>query len=216
LGRYNTLLADLGWFAWVYRDRDLTGFTHHPRLLSVLGVDQIVSDTPFKLPRTFKTLQDHPPYVYRSPGVLPKALVVSQYQIIPWPQSINTLELPSFDPNRMALLESQPDFASSQTSASCPPEIHQWDETHLSLTAQTSESSLLILQKTFLPGWHATVNGSAVQPLLCDLVLTAIPLKTGVNQVELTYSPLSLRLGFFLFFIFLGIFILSFFSFLLA
>ena len=210
LSRYNTLLYQLGWFAWVYKDRDLFGFVHHPHLLSVLGVDQIVSDTPFTLPSKFETIQNHSPYVYRTPEALPKAYVVNRYQLVPWPQSIDKLEAFGFNPSQEALLESYPGFASfSKAISISQPEIRQWSETHLSLTAKTQEPSLLILQKTFLPGWHATVNGLPIQPLLCDLVLTAVPLTVGVNQVELSFSPLSLRLGFFLFFIFLLVFITS-------
>jgi uncharacterized membrane protein YfhO len=126
------------------------------------------------------------------------------------------LEAPDFNPDEKILLESDPGFAPGSTLLRGQPEIHQWEETRLSFTAQTPCPSLLVLQKTFLPGWHATVNGDSVQPLLCDLVLTAVPLTTGVNQVELTFSPISLRLGFFLFFIFLAVFIFSLLSFLLA
>lgn len=216
LSRYNTLLSQLGWFAWVYKDRDLLGFTHHLNLLSVLGVDQIVSDTPFTLPNIFITVQNHLPYIYRWPNVVPKAYLVNQYQIVPWPQSIIALEAPDFNPGEKVLLESSPGFTPTSKLLIGQPEIHQWDETRLSLTVQTPCPSLLALQKTFLPGWQATVNGNKVQPLICNLVLTAVPLTAGVNQVELTFAPISLRLGFFLFFLFLGLFIFSLFGFLLA
>jgi hypothetical protein len=217
LSRYNALLSQLGWFAWVYKDRDLLGFVHHPHLLAVLGVDQIVSDMPFTLPNDFKTLQNHSPYVYGSPNTLPRAYLVNQYQISPWPQSIETLETAGFDPQKEVLLESNPGFPSASKALPLSlPENSRWNETQLSFTAQTQGPTLLVLQKTFLPGWHATVNGVSVEPLLCDLVLTAVPLPAGSNQVELTFSPMSLRFGFFLFFLFLAIFAISIGFFLIA
>ena len=217
LTRYNTLLSQLGWFAWVYKDRDLLGFVHHPHLLSVLGVDHIVSDTPFTLPPSFKTLQNHSPYVYGIPDTLSHAYLVNRYQITSWPQSISELETPGFNPRKEALLESDPGFSSAPKDFSLnQPEVHQWGETHLSFTVQTQGPTLLVIQKTFLPGWHALVNGIPVQPLICNLVLTAVPLTTGMNQVELTFSPISLRLGFFLFFLFLAVFAVSIGFFLLA
>jgi hypothetical protein len=210
LGRYNTLLSQLGWFAWVYKDRDLLGFINHPHLLSVLGVDQIVSDTPFKLPQPFKTIQNHLPYVYGWPNALSRAYLVNQYQITPWPESINRLEAADFKPPKEVLLESNPGFPSaSKALPLSAPENSHWGETHLSFTTQTQGPSLLVLQKTFLPGWKATVNGISVEPLLCNLVLIAVPLQAGVNQVELTFSPMSLRVGFFLFFLFLAVFVAS-------
>ena len=217
MNRYDTLLSQLGWFAWVYKDRDLIGFVHHPHLLSVLGVDQIISDTPFTLPGNFKTLQNHSPYVYGCSGTLPRAYLVNQYQITPWPQSIEALETLGFNPQKEVLLESDPGFVSSTKALlQSRPEIQQWGETHLSFTAQTREPALLVLQKTFLPGWHATVNGSPIRPLICNLVLTAVPLQTGNNQVELIYSPINLRLGFFLLFLFLAVFAASIGFFLIA
>ncbi|HXL73381.1 MAG TPA: YfhO family protein, partial [bacterium] len=217
MSRYDTLLSQLGWFAWVYKDRSLTGFVHHTHLLSVLGVDQIISDMPFTLSENFKTLQNHSPYVYGCSDTLPRAYLVNQYQIVPWPQSIDALEAPDFNPGKIALLESNPGFASAPKALFLNrPEVHQWGETHLSFTTQTQDSALLVLQKTFIPGWHATVNGTSVQPLICNLVLTAVPLQAGVNQVELTFSPTSLRLGFFLFFLFLALFTASLGLFLLA
>jgi hypothetical protein len=207
LNRYNTLLAQLGWFAWVYQDRDLLGFTHHPHLLSVLGVDQIISDTPLVLPKSFKTLQDHLPYVYGTLGFQPKAWLTDRYEVASWPGSLQTLE--TVDPT-VVLLETDPGFASSITKHSFQtPQVKLWTETRLSLQTQALGPTLLVLQKTCLSGWKASVNGKAVTPQIADGVLTALPLSAGENQVELTFEPLSLRLGFFLFLLFLGAFLLS-------
>lgn len=215
LDRYDTLLADLGWFAWVYKDRDLMGFTQHPHLLSILGVNRIVLDTPFVLPDGFKPIQRHPPYVYGTPGVQPRAWLADQYQVTPWPDSIDALE--ALDPSRMVLLESVPDFPSARHKhVFAVPRIQEWSDTRLAVNAFTSDPCLLVLQKTFLPGWRATVNGQNLRPQIADMVLTALPLTPGENRVELTYEPLSLRVGFFVFLVFLGAFILSVGCFLLA
>jgi hypothetical protein len=210
LGRYDTLLADLGWFAWVYKGRDLMGFTHHIHLLSVLGVDQIVSDTPFDLPKPFTTLQDHLPYAYGLAGTQPKAWLADQYEISPWPDSIQALERKNLDPAQVVLVESDPGFSSSKEHHRFDkPLIREWNETHLILNVTTEAPALLVLQKTFLPGWQATVNDKLVEPQIADLVLTAIPLPPGKSRIEMIFTPLSLRLGFFVLLVFLGGFILS-------
>ncbi len=217
LDRYDTLLADLGWFAWVYKDRDLTGFTQHPHLLSVLGIDQIVLDTPFVLPKDFKPLQTHLPYVYGTPSTQPRAWLADQYQVSPWPDSVEALESPDLDPARVVLVESTPGFPSAKHQHPfAEPRIKEWSDTHLVLNAFTSVPCLLVLQKTFLPGWEATVNGKRLEPQVADMVLTAVPLEPGQNRIKLNYAPLSLRLGFFVFLVFLGAFIFSFGCFLLV
>ncbi len=70
---YDKILADLGWFSWVYKDRDTLGFTQHLSVLQMLGVDQIVSDIPLKT--NFRTVQNHYPYVYALPSVIDQAVI---------------------------------------------------------------------------------------------------------------------------------------------
>jgi hypothetical protein len=70
---YDKILKDLGWFSWVYKDRDPLGFTQHVSVLQMLGVDQIVSDVPLKT--NFRTVQNHYPYVYAFPSVTHRAVI---------------------------------------------------------------------------------------------------------------------------------------------
>ncbi len=90
------------------------------------------------------------------------------------------------------------------------PSILAWDETRLSLVAigkkEETEPDLLFLQKTFLPGWKAFINGEPVKTHRDFDVFVSLPLLAGENRVELTFQPAGLRLGFFLFFTFFGVF----------
>ncbi len=177
-GRYTKLWADLGWFSWVYKNRNPIGFIHQEEDLRELGVDQIVSDLPLKLPASFQTIQDQYPYVYFLPGTYPKAYLTPP-------------------------LESKP-FESSPNPNQPTPTIKQWDET--SALIQTNGFGYLFLQKTFLPGWKAWVNGQVADVFCCNKVLTGISPIAGHSLIQLKYEPASLRLGFFLFFAFFGVF----------
>ncbi len=74
--RYADIWAQLGWFSWVYKDRDPLGFSHNVGLLRMMGVDQIVSDIPLKLyPRPFTTAKKSYPFVYHLGSVMPKAFM---------------------------------------------------------------------------------------------------------------------------------------------
>ncbi len=193
LPRYFKILADLGWFSWVYKDRDPLGFTRHVEDLQMLGVDQIVSDIPLKLPKPFLTLQNKYPYVYLLTETIPKANVGITHE--------KTMELNSLE-SKLRILK--------------------WNETNLSLVANRDnptseiETDILFLQKTFLPGWKAVVNNKKVEIKRDFEVLMSVPLVKGDNQVELNFEPVSLRLGFFLFFVFFGVFTFSLFRRLVA
>jgi len=188
---YDKILKEFGWFSWVYQDRDPVGFSKHIEELRLLGVDQIVSDKALDLPDPFETVRDHYPFVYSLPGAYPKACIGAQ------PMKSLALDLES---TRLKVL--------------------QWDETRLAIDAKGSESrvqgahgadglilpDLLLLQKTFLPGWKAALNGVPTKLGRNSGVLISVPLRTGDNLVSLRYEPLSLRAGFFLFFLFFGVF----------
>jgi hypothetical protein len=177
-GRYAEIWAKLGWFSWVYKDRDPLGFTHRVEDLRELGVDQVVSDMPLKLPAPFRTIQDRYPFVYFLPGDYPTAFMTPPLEVKPF----------EYAPNPR-----QP-----------TPIIKQWEET--SLLIQTEGFGYLFLQKTFLPGWKAWVNGKTAYVFCCNKVLTGISFIEGPSLIRLKYEPTGLRLGFFLLFAFFGVF----------
>lgn len=182
LPRYSKILADLGWFSWVYKERDPMGFIRQVGTLQMLGVDQIVMDIPLKLPKPFKTIQNRYPFVYHLDSVMPKAYI-----------GITRGKVMEVNPP-----ESKPD-------------ILNWSETSLSLKAKGNkpaiwiEPDILIIQKTCLPGWKAVVNGKIANIHREFEVLMSLHLPEGENQIELRYEPVSLRLGFFLCLCFLSV-----------
>lgn len=209
LGRYDRILSDLGWFSWVYKDRDPLGFTHHVKEMRALGLDQIVSDSPLPIPKPFTPGLKGGPYIYNLAPVLPQASVMDRYRVLPWPDSMKGMEEDSFDPIKEAILETAPPFpsASLKILRTVRPQVSLWSDDRVDLSVQSPRDCLLVLQKTFLPGWTARVNGRALAPLRCDMVLMALPLPAGQDQVELIYQPPSLRLGFFLVLLFSAFFI---------
>ncbi len=181
---YADIWTKLGWFSWVYKERDPLGFSKNLDLLRMMGVDQIVSDMPLALSATFTTLQNHYPYVYFLPGAYPQAY----------------LDVLPSNPGPLFNLKTLP------CKMLPHPQINKWGETNLSISVFSSQPVLLSLQKTYLSGWKGLVNGHEEKPFLCNEVLMGIPLEKGKNQVELNFNPIGLRLGFFLFFTFFGVF----------
>jgi hypothetical protein len=175
-GRYADLWKNLGWFSWVYKDRDPLGFVQHMANLQLLGVDQIVSDIPLTLPKIFQIEQNHYPYSYTLAQVNAKACFRDLRDSADW------------------------------TPKEPLPKIETWGETSLNLNANPNNTSYLLLQKTFLPGWKAWSNGQELKPILVNDVLMGIQLEKGHNILTLKFEPDGLRLGFFLLFAYLSVF----------
>ncbi len=207
MNRYADTAEKLGWFSWVYKDRDPRGFTHHVGMMRAFGLDLFVSDLPMTLPSVFKPVQTRFPYSWKLSPVLPKASLVQTYRVVPYPQCLDVMEYPGFDPLHEVTLDAFPGFQlADKKSNLSPPQILHWAETRLSLFNSSPDSALLVLQKTFLPGWKAWIDGNPVRPLRCDAVLTALWLPAGPHHIELQYDPTGLKLGFFFFLVFMGIF----------
>ena len=66
---------------------------------------------------------------------------------------------------------------------------------HVSLQATLDAPGYLILRDTYLPGWHARVNGVATPVLLANGSFQAIPLLAGNHRVELRYRPRGFQTG---------------------
>ncbi len=65
----------------------------------------------------------------------------------------------------------------------------------LGLQVKAPEDSLLVLSKTYYPGWKAFVDGKKTKIYRADYTFRAIPLNAGTHRVEFVYDPLSFKLG---------------------
>ena len=65
----------------------------------------------------------------------------------------------------------------------------------LQLLVKAPESTFLVLNDTYFPGWKAFVDGKKTKIYRADYTFRAIPLNAGTHRVEFVYDPLSFKLG---------------------
>ncbi|MBK6405202.1 MAG: YfhO family protein [Holophagales bacterium] len=63
------------------------------------------------------------------------------------------------------------------------------------LATTASAASLLVLTRTWDPGWIARVDGVPAPVLRAQLALLAVLVPPGEHRVEITYRPVSFRIG---------------------
>jgi hypothetical protein len=56
-------------------------------------------------------------------------------------------------------------------------------------------SGMLVLSDTWYPGWHAKVDGHDTKLERVDHMLRGVRVGPGAHTVEMTYRPLSFRIG---------------------
>lgn len=204
LPRYEEIGAQLGWMSWVYKDRESEGWRNHPKLLRALGVDLVVANEPLTASGPFKVL---PSDCFGSLSLTPvaaKAALYDRVEICPWPGLLERLEEYSADPLKIAYVESLPDPFPIPGSL-LAPEIIRWEDLRISLRTPENPSCFLVLQKTFLCGWKASINGRRVPIQRAQGVLCGIALPKGPCDILIEFRPTGLRIALFLSMLFMSV-----------
>ena len=63
------------------------------------------------------------------------------------------------------------------------------------ISTSASRPSLLVLTRSWDPGWRARVDGASAPLLRAQLGLVAVVVPAGDHRIELEYSPPSFRVG---------------------
>ena len=65
----------------------------------------------------------------------------------------------------------------------------------VSLRAEARQAGYLVLDDSYYPGWHATVDGRPAKILAANGNFRAVALPPGVHTVDFRYAPVSFRVG---------------------
>jgi hypothetical protein len=158
------------------------------------------------------------------PDPLPRAFVVHRTRLVTDPAARARL-MRSFDPGRLAVVESAAARLPSAGSDSVPPDGQaagrpalrdhpagrrggpegtqdRVEVTHRSrctgaadLRVSISQAGLLVFTEAWHPGWRATVDGEPVPVHRVDHALIGLRLPPGKHQVRLRFDPPSLTWG---------------------
>jgi len=135
-----------------------------------------------------------------NPGALPRALLVTNYQVKPDRDMIFAeLNNPAFDPAKTVLLESEP---SPKPQPGAAPGSVKFTDTNcdtLTFEIDTPTPALLLITDLYCSGWRARALPGSVQSsyeiLPADYIVRAIPLSAGHHELVVEYAPASFRIG---------------------
>lgn len=128
--------------------------------------------------------------------VLPKAWLVSQVKVEPDPQQrLKQMQEASFDPYRIALVESAPALALTPQATSGEVRLERYEGERLSMAATLVSNSLLVLGEKYHKGWKATVDGKSAEIVPVNHILRGVYLTPGKHTVEFRFDPLPFKVG---------------------
>lgn len=145
-----------------------------------------------------------PAEVYRLPGTLARARVVTKGRMIPSTDELWQLIVAGkIDPRREVVLQ---DPAAAQVIASLPggegdgespgdARIVVDRSTEVVIEATAPRGGLLLLADTFYPGWEATVDGRPTTIMRANVAHRAVELPPGAHRVVFAFRPRSAIAG---------------------
>jgi hypothetical protein len=136
-------------------------------------------------------------WLYENTSVRSRAFVVTDVRAEPDPRRAIAL-LRALNPNESAVIE-RPVAAlgapgAPATPSVAPARIVRYAETEMIVEA--TGPGLLVMSESFYPGWRATVDGVAETVVRANVHLRAVPLGAGPHVVHVWYDPLSVKVGF--------------------
>jgi len=133
-------------------------------------------------------------YVYERPGVLPRAWVVPQVEVVDDAEMLARIHESDFDPHTTALVDSPLQCEGAAAGEAGELEIVRYEGNRIEAQVRGG-GGLLIFSEVDYPGWRATVDGNPAQLVRADYLLRAVCVPAGEHQVVLAYDPPLLKVG---------------------
>lgn len=133
--------------------------------------------------------------------VLPKGWLVPSVAVIPDPrQALAILQNPSFDPRRLALVETPPPVSLAPPDAPVAGPVgavrlERYEGNRIDMAVTASRNALLVLGEKYYRGWKAYVDGKETPIYPVNHTLRGIYLPSGDHTVEFLFDPLPFKVG---------------------
>ena len=133
--------------------------------------------------------------VYRDPGALPRAYVVSNVRRAGYDEALSTLARGGLDPRRDALVPADAPPAGSGRAPLRPARVETPDSQHVQIDVPAGRGGWLVVANAYSAQWEATVDGRPARLHPTNFAAMGLPLAAGAHSVELRLDRTSLWAG---------------------
>ena len=127
--------------------------------------------------------------IYENKNPLPQAYITNDYKIAKTVGDISQiLASEDFDPAKSVILEKEINLEKSNQGEG-KVKIRNYQKTKVTLEAELSTPSLVVLADSFYPNWKAYVDGEQKEILAANINSRALIVKGGKHTIEFIYQP---------------------------
>ncbi len=167
--------------------------------LALLDVRHVVTPFPARAPGLRPEGRSGGVLRYGVPRAFGRAFFPLEARFSPDEEVFEALRTRGFDPGKTALVSPRADG----TRLPSPRAAGSWAAARFlsdgaeraELSTSASAPSLLVLTRSWDPGWKARVDGLPVPVLRAQLALLAVVIPPGEHRLEIAYLPASFRVG---------------------
>jgi hypothetical protein len=131
-------------------------------------------------------------YVYENPRALPRVMLLTDWRIADFDELLKS-GWPAVDPRQTVLLKKAPvGFSrSAAVGLSGSARLLRYANTEVVVEVTAPGGGILLLNDTWHPWWHASVDGAASEILKADVIFRAVVVPRGRHVVRFTFEPFS-------------------------
>ena len=171
--------------------RDISKYQTRPEVYSLLkDVRNLLDTTNFELVKTLR--ESGSSYeIYRNKNFIPRVLFVDSVEVLPKDSVLERMKDPSFDPRKIALLESSPDFVlhPSADSLTYSFSFLERKPDYVGFEVEVNRPALLLYLENYYPKYRAYIDGKPVSCYRTDYIFRSIYVeKPGKHTVEFKFS----------------------------
>ncbi len=129
-------------------------------------------------------------YLYKNPGELPRARMVSDYRVISdFTETLQEMMRGAWDPTREVLVDQEP-LVKPEKAGESSARIIAYERELVKIKVHAAAPKILVLADTYYPsGWIAKIDGEETPILRADGVVRAIAVPAGDHEIVFTFKP---------------------------
>jgi hypothetical protein len=165
-----------------------------PKLLGLLNVRFVLTSLVYDIPGLELVAEFGNERIYENEFWLPRAFVVFKARSFCDQETVLRM-LPEIDPSEVALLV---DSLPALSNTSLPParaRVTRKSSNSIWVQASAERTGLLVVSRTWMPGWQAWIDGEPARVYRVDYALQGVLLPAGKHVVHFQYQPVGWQLG---------------------
>jgi hypothetical protein len=163
-------------------------------LLGLLNVRYVLASQSYDQPSLKLVARFGEERLYRNDLELPRAFTVFNTEVLPSQESV--LESLNYvDPGQTALLADPLPNPVEAFLPAIPAEIVGRTANTMDVSIQIPLHGLLVVSRTWMPGWQASINGEPVPVYRVNYALQGVFLPPGEHEIHFQYQPWGWQLG---------------------